>query len=112
MLGLLNIYKTLPDDFCLKKGNFAELEMFHTQLECTIEILFRILNYSGYCAEKNVHTSISGTHDVSHAIYATKTAALITTDLKFSKKCRAVYEFLGVKTDVVFCTQNKLINVF
>ena len=110
ILRLLNIDKTLPDNFCLKKGNFVELEISHKQLEYTMEILFRILNYSGYFAEKSEQTSISGTHDVSHAIYATKADVLLTTDLRFAKKCKATYEFLGVKTKVVFCAQNEVMN--
>lgn len=83
--------KTLPDNFCLRRGNFAELEISHKQLEYTIEILFRILNFAGYCSEKSEQTSISGTHDVSHAIYATKADFLVTMDRRFAKKCKAVY---------------------
>lgn len=52
MLSIFNVDKTLPDNFCLRIGNFAELEISHKQLEYTIEILFRILNFAGYCSEK------------------------------------------------------------
>ena len=74
-------------------------------------ILFRILNFAGYCSEKSEQTSISGTHDVSHAIYATKADFLVTMDRKFAKKCKAVYNFLGVRTSVIFCKQNEVVNV-
>lgn len=111
MLSIFNVDKTLPDNFCLRRGNFAELEISHKQLEYTIEILFRILNFAGYCSEKSEQTSISGTHDVSHAIYATKADFLVTMDRRFAKKCKAVYNFLGVRTSVIFCKQNEVVNV-
>ena len=53
LLELLNVDKKLPDSFCLQQGNFAMLKSSHKQLEYTIETLFRILNYSGYNAEKS-----------------------------------------------------------
>ena len=48
LLAMINIDKKLPDSFCLRQGNFAMLKSSHKQLEYTIEILFRILNFSGY----------------------------------------------------------------
>lgn len=111
ILSLLNIDRRLPHGFCFKQGNFSELKKSHTQLEYTIETLFRVLNYSGYYAEKSERTSISGTHDVTHAIYATKSDALLSTDLRFAKKCQAVYKFLGVGTFVMACKQNEIVDI-
>ena len=109
-LELLNIDKRLPDSFSLQQGNFAILKSSHKQLEYTIEILFRILNFSGYYAEKSEKTTISGTHDVSHSIYATKADHIITTDKRFAKKCQAVYHFLGLNKLVIYCKQDKIID--
>lgn len=111
VLKLCGVDKELPATFGLKRDNFPELEISHKQLEYTIEILFRILNHSGYYAEKSERTSVSGTHDVSHAIYATKANSFITMDERFSKKCKAVYSFLGIRTDVVYCKQGDILNV-
>lgn len=110
MLSLLNVDKRLPLNFCLKQGNFADLRVSHKQLEYTIEILFRILNFSGYCSEKSEQKSISGTHDVSHAIYATRSDILISMDWRFVQKCKAVYNFLNVGTSVIFCRQSEIEN--
>lgn len=110
LLNALGIDKRLPENFSLEKGNYEKLKNSHTQLEYSVEILFRILNYWGYCAEKSERTTVSGTHDVSHAIYATIADALFTTDNRFAKKCQAVYSFLGVKTEVRYCKQSEISN--
>lgn len=102
--------KKLPPDFCFQQGNYPILKESHAQLEFTIEILFRVLNYSGYNSEKKEKTAISGTHDVTHAIYATKSDVLISTDQRFVKKCKAVYAFLGVPTEVTCCEQGDLVD--
>lgn len=110
LLELLNVDKKLPDSFCLQQGNFAMLKSSHKQLEYTIETLFRILNYSGYNAEKSEKTTISGTHDVSHSIYATKADYFLSTDRRFVKKCQAVYHFLGLNKSVIYCRQEEIID--
>lgn len=50
--SLIGCSKKLPDDFHFEKNRYALMINDHTQLEYTIEILFRILNYCGYNAEK------------------------------------------------------------
>lgn len=110
MLNLLGVDKTLPTNFCFKLGNYPLLKNSHKQLEYTIEVLFRLLNYVGYCAEKSERTAISGTHDVSHSIYGTKADYLLSLDKRFVKKCQAVYNFLGVDTAVIYCKQEELEN--
>lgn len=110
LLALINIDKRLPDSFRLQQGNFAMLKSSHKQLEYTIEILFRILNFSGYYAEKSEKTTISGTHDISHSIYGTKADCFLSTDRRFAKKCQAVYHFLGVNIPIVYCKQDEIVD--
>lgn len=111
LLSFLGVDKKLPSTFSLKQGNYSLLKKSHKQLEYTIELLFRMLNFSGYYAEKSEKTSISGTHDVSHSIYATRADYLISTDKRFVKKCQAIYSFLGVETTVIYCKQNEIRSV-
>lgn len=99
----MGVDKTLPNSYKLLKGSFEIFQKSHTQLEFSIEILFRILNQNGYNADKSLRTTSSGTHDISHAIYATAADWLLTTDTRFSAKCKAVFSFLGVPTKVVCC---------
>jgi len=102
------IDKRLSEDFYFRRGSYQSLKESHAELEYKIEILFRVLNYSGYYAEKTEKTSISGTHDVSHAIYATVSETLLSMDKRFARKCHAVYSFLGINTNVVFCIENEI----
>lgn len=108
-LKVMGVDRSLGQDFCFKKGNYELLKNSFNELEYTMEILFRILNYCGYNADKSEWTSISGTHDVTHGIYATKADYLISTDLRFVKKCKAVYYYLGIKTEVIYVKQTEII---
>ena len=103
IFSLIGVHKNLPDDFRFEKNRYDLMINDHTQLEYTIEVLFRILNYCGYNAEKKEKTAISGTHDVSHAIYATAADYLFTSDRHFAFKCEAVYNYLGIKTKIIYC---------
>lgn len=103
------IDKRLPDDFCFQKGNYEKIQKKHNQLEYTIEMLFYVLNNVGYNYEKEPRKAISGTHDISHAIYATKADCLLTMDYRFAQKCKAVYSFLGVHTTVIYCKPQNII---
>lgn len=58
---------------------YDELKKSHKVLESVIEILFRVLNISGYNADKEEATTISVIHDVTHAIYATKANKLFSS---------------------------------
>lgn len=108
---MIGVDRSLSHDFCFKKGNYELLKNSYNDLEYTIEILFRILNYCGYNADKSERTNISGTHDVTHAIYATKADYLISTDSRFVKKCKAVYYYLGIKTQVIHVKQDEIIKI-
>lgn len=107
----MGIDYTLPL-FYISKGMYKDLKNSHKKLEYTIEILFRLLNYCGYNAEKKESTIISSTHDVTHAIYATKADYLISADQRFVNKCQAVYYYLGVDTKVIYLNQDDIINYF
>ena len=96
----------LPQSFRLKSGNYQHLKKSHTELEYSIEILFRILNYCGYNSEKAEKTAVSAIHDVSHSIYGTKANYLVTADKKFYKKCSAIYEYLGVPTKTILTSND------
>lgn len=111
ILKICNIKKELPLDFSFKKNNYDRLKKSHTELEYTIEILFRILNNYGYYAEKTEKTAISSTHDITHAIYATKADYFISTDERFYRKCEAVYHYIGAYTKILYCRQMDIITL-
>lgn len=108
MLKLCGLNRDLPDSFCFAPGRYKSLKHCFNELEPTIEILFRILNHWGYNSEKSEDKSISGTHDVTHAIYATVAKFFITTDERFYKKCRAVYDYLGVDTQIILTKEDQI----
>ena len=110
-LAMLGINKILPEDLQIQRGMYDELKKSHKALEFVVEILFRVLNISGYNADKEEATTISGIHDVTHAIYATKADKLFSSDKKFVNKCAAIYYFLGVKTQVVLCPQKEIAKI-
>ncbi|MBQ9433036.1 MAG: hypothetical protein IJU26_02355 [Synergistaceae bacterium] len=96
--------RRLPEDLYLKKGIYnTRLKHSHKELEYTIEILMGILNLCGYHAEKKEENALSSIHDTTHCIYATAADYFISMDKRFSRKCEAVYSFLGVDTQVQFC---------
>lgn len=105
---LMGVDRRLSQNFYFKRGNFNVLKKSFNDLEYTIEILFRVLNFCGYNAEKKEKTSISATHDVTHAIYATEADYLVSNDTKFVAKCRAVYYYLGIKTKVIYTRQDNI----
>lgn len=113
MLKLIGLDRSLPMDFMFKENSFEErLKYSHKEIEFTIEFLMRVLNFCGYCAEKSEKTAISSTHDVSHCIYATVADSLVTMDERFAKKSKAVYTYLGVNTDVIYCRDLDAINTW
>ena len=93
----------LPEDLQIEFGMYSKIKHSHNLVEFIIDQLFSILNINGYNADKKEITTISGIHDVTHSIYATVSDKLFTTDQRFAKKCMAVYYYLGVDTEVIFC---------
>lgn len=103
ILKKIGVDKSIPEDLELYQGMYSEIKGSHKVLEFVVEILFRILNMNGYNADKELSTTISGIHDVSHSIYATQANKLFTVDKRFANKCKAIYYFLGVDTEVICC---------
>lgn len=89
------------DGFKIKKNCYRELENNYALLECVIEFLHNLLSGCGYNRDKKTRTSISGIYDVQHSIYATYCDYFISEDATFSKRVMAVYNFLGVKTQII-----------
>lgn len=108
MASLMGCDYRLPESFKFREGSYTFLQYTEFELTYTIEILFRILNHNGYYRDRKLKTSISGTHDVSHAIYATKAKWFITTDERFANRCKAVYFYLGVPSSVIFCKMDQI----
>ena len=103
--------KWLGRDFIFEKDSYKNrLDENFTELEYTIETLFNILNGCGYGREKNLHKTISGTHDITHAIYATKAEYLLTTDINFQMKCSAVYKYINCKTQCILLHVTDIMN--
>lgn len=107
--GLQGADKKLPTDLRIEPNSFQVLRASHTQLEFIIEKLFRVLSVHGYNADTSAESAISGIHDITHAIYATETDKFFTTDERFAQRCRAVYFFLGIPTQVVSCKPNQIV---
>ena len=103
-----NIVLGISNDLKLEKGSYNKLKNKYADLEIIIEILFNILTSCGYNRDKGIRKVTSGIHDVSHAIYGTYCDELITNDQKFYKRCKAVYNYLGIKTKVL--TLNDFLN--
>ena len=58
--------------------------------------------------KKKEDTTISGIHDVSQSIYVTQANKLFTVDKRFANKCKVIYHFLGVDTEVILCPQKEI----
>ncbi len=104
MLRLVGLDRHLDEGFNFERKQYHQrLKSHFDELEYTVEILMRVLNFCGYYAEKNERTAISSTHDITHCIYGTECDYLITKDKRFAKKCEAIYEFIGADTIVKYC---------
>ena len=93
------------DGFKMKKNCYGQLENNYALLECVIEFLHNLLSGCGYNRDKKTRTSISGIHDIQHSIFATYCDYFISEDVTFSKRAKAVYNFLGVKTQIISFNQ-------
>ncbi|EHZ4886158.1 hypothetical protein K5688_001693 [Campylobacter lari] len=100
--------RQISSDLKIEKGIYNKIKDNFVELEYVIEQLFHILNLYGYNADKEHNKVVSGIYDVAHAICATKSDKLFTTDKKFAKKCEAVYRYIGVSTEVACCPVEKI----
>lgn len=101
--NLIKIFNTFfyPFCFCILKQGYQYLEFRpYFYLEGVIESLLKILQFIGYHSD-NEKSFRSATHDISHALYATKCNIFVTNDKKFSYRIKAVYSYMGVQTDIM-----------
>ena len=110
ILGLDSV-KIIPKEVQIQSRIYPQLKQKHSELEFIIDILFFILNLCGYNSDKEEKKVISGTHDISHAIYATAADKFFTFDKRFAKRCQAIYYFLGVETEVIACDYKNIVDV-
>lgn len=89
---------------CLEKLPVgAGIMQSHHKKEAIITRILDCMEEAGYNQEEKNHTaSLTGRmHDVSHAIYASRSHYLITNDKRFSKKVSAVYALLKIPTKIL-----------
>lgn len=85
----------------------------HNKIQDYISYLFDILEVVGYHPEKSkdaVKKFRSRMHDVSHAIYGSQADYFVIEDKKFRIKCKAVYSFLGISTQILSYLEFKDVN--
>ncbi|MGL5256126.1 MAG: hypothetical protein ACRC76_03725 [Proteocatella sp.] len=107
---LNNSYTEISKDFRLKPFLLKDRKYLRHEMELAFEGLFEILNVNGYRSEKDYNKAVSSIHDVSHAIYGSYCDIFITCDLNFYKKIKAVYYYIGIKTEVHYCCQKSAYN--
>ncbi len=100
--------RQISSDLKIEQGIYNKIKDNFIELEYVIEQLFKLLNLYGFNADKEYNKVVSGIYDVAHAICATKSDKLFTTDRRFAKKCEAVYRYMGVSTEVVCCPVEKI----
>jgi hypothetical protein len=64
--------------------------------------LLQIIDMANYWGDKKTnHSNVARMYDAAHAYFAQICDVLITNDKKMSKKVKAIYSFMNVKTKVV-----------
>lgn len=79
---------------------YGEMKSSHRTLESTIGLMLNFLEEVGYRTEARGRYR-SRMHDVSHAIYATRSNYCVVGDRRFREKLQAVYGFLEVPSIVL-----------
>jgi len=85
----------------IERDSYHNLSCKYSSFEFIMEKLHNILLENGYHIDSKQNKFNSGVHDVTHMIYASKCNYLVTNDNKFSKRAKAVYAYIGIKTEVV-----------
>ena len=65
--------------------------------------LYLFLNFIGYWPDKkrrNLKKFIAAQSDIEHAVYGAYSNLIISSDERFVKKISAIYEYLGISTEV------------
>ncbi|MCU8505953.1 hypothetical protein M2F98_20975 [Vibrio vulnificus] len=78
----------------------AVLMPYFPMFEMAVEKLMEYLEYSRYYPDKS-NKNIASLHDTTHAIYGAYADIFVTNDRRFAHKVRAVYQWLGVSTEVM-----------
>lgn len=91
-----NFYKRIYNE---NSKIWDEIKSDYQIIESILEELFNLLETLNYCPDKERHRSRM--HDISHAIYGTAADFFVCDDKFFLNKCKAVYNLLGVPTEVL-----------
>ena len=79
---------------------YREIKQSHREIESTVSLLLNFLEQIGYRTEERGRYR-SRMHDVSHAIYATRSNYLVVGDKKYRENVCAIYDFLEVPSVVL-----------
>lgn len=97
--------KSLEDFFQIRTNHIYPDRPYHLHQKVTA--MYNMLNTVGYYPDSKVHKErrfIAAMSDNSHASMASFCNLLLSRDESFVKKVRAVYEYLGVSTEVKLVT--------
>ncbi|MFZ4526083.1 MAG: hypothetical protein ACOYOE_11175 [Chlorobium sp.] len=97
--------KSLKDFFQIRINPIYPDRPYHLHQKVTV--MYNMLNTLGYFPDSEVHKQrrfIAAMSDNSHASMASFCNLLLSRDKNFVKKVRAVYEYLGVPTEVRLVT--------
>jgi len=83
----------------LKIEKWQTIQNHHKKIEQNISVLFDFLEAIGYKSSGSKEYR-SMMHDVTHAIYGTKSDILITNDIRFKLRLEAIYNYLQIPTKV------------
>lgn len=92
--------------FSNKTLSFADIKHDFQKVECMINLLFNWVEALRFFPEP-VKKYRSRMHDVSHAIYASYSSEILTSDRKFANKLKVVYDFLSIKTKITYVHPDK-----
>lgn len=97
----IDLLLDLTKDICSVERNcFQNNIPSYPSLENAIEVLNNVLCECGYMHDKSERTERSGIYDVGHMIYATYCDKFVTKDARFARRAKAIYYYLGIKTQV------------
>lgn len=94
----------------LEKGVWVHMQDDDPTWEAKISSLYHLLNWIGYCPdeellkEKGFRSSMG---DQTHAAFAASSQVFITSDRRMARKVYAIYEHLGILTQVCLCKTDK-----
>lgn len=96
-----NIKDMFESIFHNETNIFKKISFDHSLVENIIDNLMKILMSCGFYLEAEKKAT-SNLHDTTHCIYAAYSDFFITRDRKFKYKVEAIYNYLNIKTQVIF----------